>query len=618
MVGRGQEQHGTISCCKRILRYFSDGAPVGGNRTENKEEVFMFQKGKAALVWAFLAVCSLLLAACGSSATNTNTGGGQTGGQPLQNAGQPQKGGTLKLMGGGYVSYGTTDAHRASFGPPTGFSGQSVNQVVKRNLNSGKYEIIPELAESWQASTDGLTYTFKLHKGVKFQNIPPVNGREFTADDVEYMIKRISADPSIVPEKWTALFTRRSDFTSVASIEKPDKYTVVIKMKQPDAVFMHNMATIGSIIVPKELIDDNADKLIQDRIIGTGPFICKDYVPDVRHYCDRNPDYWKKDAQGTQLPYLDRLEKNFYSGGDTSAAVAAFLSGQTDVLSGAIASLTLTDTDIKTVTNQMGDKAYMISASGGNFTHLRINTKRAPFDNVKMRQAVNLAIDRQQIIDSTIPGGAEISGPVPPALADGGAQTLDELAKVPGYRQPKDQDLAAAKKLVQEAGFDGVTIDMNTSGSTPETADRASLIKEQLKKIGINVNIKLNANYQDHLNEMLADKFNITLTGHGASPDFDEYIYKHYHSKGARNYYKFSDPKWDELADKQRFAVSPEERKKAVKDAAAYHQEIVPNVMIYASLNQNIYRSYAHGFGKPVQPYDGLTGFDEYWMDQKR
>jgi len=520
-------------------------------------------------------------------------------------------------MGGGYVSYGTTDPHRASFAAPNGFTQQSVNQVVKRNLHSGKYEIIPDLAESWQASSDGLTYTFKLRKGVKFQNLPPVNGREFTADDVEYMIKRISADPAIVLDKWKELFTRRSDFTSVTSIQKPDKYTVVIKLSQPDAVFMHNMATLGTIIIPKEMIDENPDKLIQDKIIGTGPFICKEYVPDVRQYCDRNPDYWKKDQYGTQLPYLDRLEKNFYSGGDSSAAIAAFLSGQTDTLAYSITGPSLNETDIATVMKQMKDKVYMISNSSGQFSHLRLNAKRPPFNDPKMRKAVHLAVDRQQIIDAIVPGGAEITGLVPPALADAGAQSIEELMKLPGYRQPKDQDLADAKKLVKEAGFEGVTVDMSFSGATASTGDLAALMKEQFGKIGINVNIKLTANYQDHLNEMLADKFQLTYTGHGASPDFDEYIYKHYHSKGARNYYKFSDPKWDELADKQRFALNEEERKKAVREALAYHAEVVPNVPLYSSLNQNIYRTYTHGFGKPVQPYDGLHSFDVYWMDKQ-
>lgn len=521
-------------------------------------------------------------------------------------------------MVSGYVSYGTVDAHRASFSPPVGFAGQSVNQIVKRNLNSGKYDIIPDLAESWQVSPDGLTYTFKLHKGVKFQNVPPVNGREFTSDDVEYMIKRISADPSIVLDKWKDLFTRRSDFTSVASIEKPDKYTVVVRMKQPDAVFMHNMATIGTIIVPKEMIDENPDRLIQDKIIGTGPFICKEYVPDVRQYCDRNPDYWKKDENGTQLPYLDRLEKNFYSGGDTSGAIAAFLAGQIEALAGQGGGPpSLTDADITTITKQMGDKAYLITSSGGNFGHIRINAKRPPFDNVKMRRAVYLAIDRQQIIDSTNRGGAEISALIPPALAGGGAQSVDDLLKLPGYRQPKDQDIAEAKRLVKEAGYDGATIDMNTSGSTAVIADLAALIKEQLGKAGINVNVKLTANYQDHLNEMLADKFNLTYTGHGASPDPDEYIYKHFATKGARNYYKFSDPKWDQLAEKQRAAVTDEERKKAVQEAVAYHAEVAPSVPLSATYNQFFYRSYTHGFGKPVQNVDGSAYFDVYWMDKR-
>lgn len=187
---------------------------------------------------------------------------------------------------------------------------------------------------------------------------------------------------------------------------------------------------------------------------------------------------------------------------------------------------------------------------------------------------------------------------------------------MPGYRQPKDQDIAEARRLVKEAGFEGVTVEMNTSGADSGSADLAALVKEQLGKAGINVNIKLTGNFQDHVNEMLADKFQLTYTNHGASPDPDEYIYKHFHTKGARNYYKFSDPKWDQLADKQRVAVTPEERKKVVREALAYHAEVVPNVPLNATLNQDIYRSYTHGFGKPVQAYDGLMYFDVYWMDK--
>ncbi|MSQ14367.1 MAG: ABC transporter substrate-binding protein [Dehalococcoidia bacterium] len=567
--------------------------------------------------YILMGLCSLLIAAaCGPSATQAPSGGQDAGQPPQAGSQRPQSGGTLRLMGGGYVTYGTVDINRNNTGAPNGFVGQSVNQVVKRELASGKYEIVPDLAESWQVSPDGLTYTFKLRKGVKFQNVPPVNGREFTADDVEYMIKRTSADPEIVPAKWKELFIRRSDFTSISSLTKPDKYTVVIKLKQIDAVFMHNMATLGTAVVPHELIEENPDKLIQDKIIGTGPFICKEYVPDVRQYCDRNPDYWRKDEFGTQLPYLDRLEKNFYGGSDTSAAVAAFLSGQIDTLAYNIGGPTLTDADISTVMKQMKDKVYVINSSSGQFSHLRFNAARAPFDNVKMRKAVYLAIDRQQIIDSIVPGGGEITGLVPPALAGQGAQTVDELMKMPGYRQPKDQDIAEAKRLVKEAGYEGVTVEMNTSGATATSADLAALVKEQLAKVGINVKVKLTANYQDHLNEMLADKFQLTWTGHGASPDPDEYIYKHFNTDGARNYYKFSDPKWDQVSAKQRFAVTTEERTKAIKEALALHSEIAPNAPIYSSLNQDIYRNYTHGFGKPVQPYDGRNNFDLYWMEK--
>ncbi len=109
----------------------------------------MKHKLERLLLSPVIVLCALLVAACNPAATQTTS---TEGGIPPKADGQPQKGGTLRIMGGGYVSYGTTDSHRAAFGPPNGFAGQSVNQVVRRKLYSGNYEIITDLAESWQVS----------------------------------------------------------------------------------------------------------------------------------------------------------------------------------------------------------------------------------------------------------------------------------------------------------------------------------------------------------------------------------------------------------------------------------------------------------------------------------
>ena len=561
------------------------------------------------LIW----LCILLLAACGPSATQTPSG--SEGGVPPKADGQPQRGGTLRLMAGGHVAYGTVDPHQSPFGPIP-FSGQSTNKVLKRNIMSGNYEIIPELAESWDSAPDGMSYIFRLRKGVKFHNVPPTNGREFTSDDVEYMIRRISADPDIVPSKLAPLFVKRSDFVNVAGFEKPDKYTIIVTMKQPDPTFLHNMANNSAVILPRELIDESPEKRVLDKIIGTGPFIHKEYVPDVRHVVERNPDYWKKDERGIQLPYLDNLVKDYYSSkaADVTASVAAFLSGQIDALASIGGGNSLNDADIDTVMKKMGDKAYVTSSPGFGVFHLRFNTKRTPFSDLRMRRAVTLALDRDQI-KSTLSTASVLSGFIPPLLAESGAQREEDLLNLPGYRQPKDQDIAEARRLVREAGFEGVTVGLHFHNTG--WIDAASVIKEQLGYIGINVNITINASSEVSISNMAADKFELMLWSQAYDGEVGEYVYAHFHTKGSRNYYKFSDPKWDELAEKQRSAVNPEERKKVIKEVISYQAEVVPNAPISSGTTRNIYRSYAHGFGTPVNSGDASQNTDVYWMDKR-
>ncbi|MSQ14368.1 MAG: ABC transporter substrate-binding protein [Dehalococcoidia bacterium] len=569
-----------------------------------------FQPGKSFLC-LLLGLCGVLIVACGPSGTPAQPAG--QGAKPATEA-QPERGGTLRLLAAGHLNYGTTDPHRSPFGPIP-FSGQSTNKVLKRNIMSGNYEIIPELAESWDAAPDGMSYTFRLHKGVKFHNVPPVNGREFTADDVEYMIRRISADPEIVPAKWVPFFVKRSDFVNVAGFEKPDKYTIVVKMKKPDPTFLHNMANNSAVILPHELIEENPEKLVQDKIIGTGPFMHKEYVPDVRHVVERNPDYWKKDERGVQLPYLDKLVKDYYSsrGADVAASVAAFLSGQIDALAAIGGGNNLNSADIETVMRQMGDKSYATSSPGYGVFHLRFNTKRPPFDNVKMRRAVTLALDREQI-KSALSAPSTLSGFIPPLLAEGGAQTVENLLKLPGYREPKEQDIAEAKKLVREAGFDGVAVGVHFHN--PDWVDSASIIKEQLGRIGINVSITINASSEVSIANMEANKFEMMLWSQAFDGEIGEYVYSHFHTKGSRNYYKFSDPNWDDLAEKQRAAVNLEERKKIIKEVIAYQVDIVPNAPISSGLTRSIYRSYTHGFGTPVNSGDASQNTDVYWVDK--
>ena len=174
---------------------------------------------------------------------------------------------------------------------------------------------MPELAESWQ-QTDDLTYVFHLHKGVRFHDVPPVSGRELTSADVKYSIERQMTDQ---PGKFQHAYFFLG---KLASIDTPDKYTVVFKTQEPYAPFMNYIANPWTVIVAREVVEKYGD--LQKHAIGTGPFIMKDYRRDQEATFVKNPHYFK---QG--LPYLDEVRLQYVI--DPAAATAAFRGQQTDI-----------------------------------------------------------------------------------------------------------------------------------------------------------------------------------------------------------------------------------------------------------------------------------------------
>ena len=160
-----------------------------------------------------------------------------------------ERGGKLVMSEG--ASGNPNDPHLVITASGRTYSMPVVNWLLKRDLYDEKFSIIGDLAKSWDVSKDGKSYTFKLQDGVKYQNVPPVNGREFTSEDAKYSLMRITADPSVVLNKWIPRFQRRIDFGEFASIDTPDKYTLVVNLKQPFAPFLDAVAHPGTAMLPR-------------------------------------------------------------------------------------------------------------------------------------------------------------------------------------------------------------------------------------------------------------------------------------------------------------------------------------------------------------------------------
>jgi len=518
------------------------------------------------------------------------------------------RGGKLSMAAAVTIFGNPNDPHLVATVSGRNYAVPVTNGLVKRDLYDPKYGIIPDLAEKWEASKDGLTYTFKLRQGIKFHNTAPLNGREFTSDDAKFTLMRITADPSIVPEKSRARFQRKADFGSIKSIETPDKYTLVVNMKEPYAPFLDAVSHPGTLVIPKEFIDKFPDGLILEGMIGTGPYTPAEFINQQLMSFKRNPDYWNKDSKGNQLPYLD--EVRFVAFSEEQSRLASFRAGQVDT-SGAVSQGSSVEGIKKDIANVR--VLYTAKASLNTF---RFNTKAKPFEDARVRQAMSLAIDRYQWVDLFSDGRGAVAGPVTPLYADL-ANTADWLLSQPGYRKDKTQDIAEAKRLLKEAGYgEGFTTNVMYTSAAANAGDYAALFADQMKSI----NVTAKAEIVDYAGQWLPrstnGEFEISQLGYTLTADADSLLSAHLHSAGGRNYGKFNDPKLDELIVKQRTTVNLEERKKWAQEAEKYILDSVPMIFLWRSTDINMAQPWVHNVSI-VPGLETYNSVERAWVDKR-
>ena len=331
----------------------------------------------------------------------------------------------------------------------------------------GTTNLTPDLAESYTVSDDGMTYTFKIRKGVKFHN-----GRELVAGDIKYSIER-----AVNPETQSpggGFFWSIDGYDAMASggaselsgITTPDDHTVVIKLSQPDATFLHVVAINFSFAVPKEEVE----KYGQDfgtNPVGTGAYKLKEWSLGQRVVFEKNIDYFKPG-----VPNLDSIE--FQVGLEPSVALLKLQKGEVDILGDGIPPANYLD-----VVNDPANKDLIVIGDQLHTGYLSINVNVAPFDNVKVRQALNMAINKDRIVQIVNGRAVPANQPLPPAM--------------PGYDNNYSgysYDPAGAKKLLAEAGFaDGFSTELWNMNTDPNPRITQSIQKD-LAEIGIKAEIK--------------------------------------------------------------------------------------------------------------------------------
>jgi peptide/nickel transport system substrate-binding protein len=412
------------------------------------------------------------------------------------------------------------------------------------------FSILPDLAEKWTVSKDGKVYTFNLRKNVRFHNKPPVNGRELVAEDVKYSLERFMAKSGF-----------RDRFEPVQAIDTVDRYTVRITLKEPYAPFLNHLANPSfCAILPKEVEDKFKDFNHPDAVIGTGPFVLKSYEKGVRVVFEKNPDYFMKG-----FPYLDGVTIDITP--DAAARLAVLRAGKAELphIWGWISPEEART--LKQTNPEMSVTPYKVIGQG--FIYLR--TDQPPFNDVRVRRAVSLAIDRKAWNDALLFGeGCVDSGPVPCAMTD---WKLDASKLEPAKaRYLVGHDVAEAKKLLAEAGFaKGFTMPIYYwPGYVVPWRSYYELAAEDLGKIGISVELKPEE-YGKYISTTALGKYEKAAMGPSTPfTEVDDFLSGRFYPELPTNQSHVADAQLTKMLVAQRREMDPKKRKQIVDDIQRY------------------------------------------------
>lgn len=385
---------------------------------------------------------------------------------------------------------------------PTSGAAAAIREVTYSNIYEGLTRFGPDgsvnpgLAHDWEISEDGLTYTFFLREGVQFHD-----GTPFSADDVVFSLDRARAEDSTNAQKQL--------FSAIDIVTAVDPLTVEVVLSQPQGAFLFNMAWGDAVIMSPESVETNATNPV-----GTGAFRFARWVQGDRVELERNPDYWGEGAQ------LERATFRFIS--DPSAAFAAMMAGDVDAFSNYPAYETLAQFEADPRFN-------VIVGSTEGETILSMNHQNEALSDIRVRQAISHAINRQDIIDGAMFG---YGTPIGTHFAPHNPDYLDLTANSP-------HDPEAARALLAEAGQENLTLRLMLP--PPVYARRGGeIVAAQLRDVGIRTEIT-NLEWAQWLEQVFRGKdFDLTIISHVEPMDIEIYARPDY-------YFQYDNPELQEL-----------------------------------------------------------------------
>ncbi len=518
---------------------------------------------------------ALTLTGCAGNGTASPKPGNE--GQPT---GEPVQGGTYVMRSHGDPNSFNPNMKTDDLQLPATYN--IFNRLVKMTVDN---HVVPDLATDWEFSEDGMELTFNLRENVKWHD-----GEPFTSNDVVWTFTKVLEEGY-----------QSNTLNMIDSVTADGDYKAVFHLKPPDASVVSVLSWLGTWIMPAHLYEgtDWTQNEHNMHPIGTGPFKFVKYTPGVSIEMERNEDYWDG------APYLDKLIISIIP--DASTAYQSYLNGEVDDMQSGVPTSDLQEL----IDDPEHYNVYQYVSSSRTYLSFNIGEDN-PFHDVRVRQAVDLAVDRQAVLDKAAKGFGAVSeyyiSPMYP-------WALNEDAKIPS------RDVEAARKLIEDAGY---TADANgiyfscelTTFDSGDFKDSAIVIQDSLKQVGIDV--KLNVLEMGAWMTKVIDDYNfdIALCSGGQGPDVSA-IRNRVHSEGSLNLTKYNNPALDEALNEGVKVFSEEERAPYYKEAQQIMHDDVPIVILKDFTAVYPVKSYIHNspFEPEMASLYGTYEMAKVWMD---
>lgn len=452
------------------------------------------------------------------------------------------------------------------------------------------FTLMPDLAESWE-QVDLQTYIFKLRPNATWHDVPPLNGRAVTADDIVFAYDHYRTEG-----------VQASAFDVLENIEATDESTVRVTMSRPYALFFETVTNPVRHIFPREAVERSSG-LKETPILGSGPFMFESFERGSGFSAVRNPNYFEEG-----WPYLDSYEIRFIP--DAATRIASFRSGDLALLG--LASFEAAED----VLGSNPDAVYLETVASHSVFSPAMNLNKPPFNDPRVRRAMSMATDRQGTVDALLSGHGITGWGVPWVFAQEEPWTEEQLG--PWHRF----DVAEAKSLLDAAGYeDGFSTTMNYFRYTEAMESEIQLFQASMKA-NLNIDIELGPlDYAGWFNNYTGMNWDGMAWGFqiGTSSGIDDFLYKNLRSDSPINYYYVADDEIDALADQIRAEADEEARKDLIRQVFDIDHDMMYRLHTPYSNGHAIAQPSFHGWQpspqfRPISTY-GSAALASAWVD---